>query len=176
MGDILDAGWVCNAILTGVHEVILWYCLLSSPIAQRTAYLLISKKPSNGAWGLPPFQTAVFNNFLSHHIVCHSSNWYNACQRQDRVKPNLSFNLSISVPRRSMQSSSLHVFTLLQQTKPETLEIPQRAEVFQTTLQVLKNKAGQIYKRDLTATGSIAFVNPVELLYRQLDTMEWKQF
>lgn len=63
-----------------------------------------------------------------------------------------------------MQSSSLHAFTLLQQTKPETLEIPQRAEVFQTTLQVLKNKAGQIYKRDLTATGSIAFVNPVELL------------
>ncbi|XP_030299404.1 thyroid peroxidase isoform X1 [Sparus aurata] len=65
--------------------------------------------------------------------------------------------------RRSMQSSSLHVFTLLQQTKPETLEIPQRAEVFQTTLQVLKNKAGQIYKRDLTATELLSWKD-VELI------------
>ncbi|XP_068574237.1 thyroid peroxidase-like [Cebidichthys violaceus] len=53
--------------------------------------------------------------------------------------------------RRSSPLSSTHVFTLLRQTEPETLEISRAAEVFQTTLQVLKNTARQRYKRDVTA-------------------------
>uniref|UniRef100_A0A672J9W0 Thyroid peroxidase n=1 Tax=Salarias fasciatus TaxID=181472 RepID=A0A672J9W0_SALFA len=43
------------------------------------------------------------------------------------------------------------VFTFHRQTEPETLEISRAAEVFQTTLQVLKNRTKQRYKRDVTA-------------------------
>ncbi|XP_053289746.1 thyroid peroxidase [Pleuronectes platessa] len=53
--------------------------------------------------------------------------------------------------RRNEPSSSTHMFTFHRQTDPETLEISRAAEVFQTTLQVLKNKARQRYKRDITA-------------------------
>ncbi|XP_040916622.1 thyroid peroxidase [Toxotes jaculatrix] len=51
--------------------------------------------------------------------------------------------------RRSAPSSSTHMFTFLRQTEPETLETSRAAEVFQTTLQVLKNRARQRYKRDV---------------------------
>lgn len=68
-------------------------------------------------------------------------------------------NLSISVHRRSATSPSTHMFTFLRQTEPETLEIAHAAEVFQTTLQVLKSRARQRYKRDVSTPGRIAFVN-----------------
>ncbi|XP_028251801.1 thyroid peroxidase [Parambassis ranga] len=55
-----------------------------------------------------------------------------------------------SKQRQSTLSSSTHVFAFLRQTEPETLEISRAAEVFQTTLKVLKNRAKQRYKRDVT--------------------------
>nr|XP_020464352.1 thyroid peroxidase [Monopterus albus] len=51
--------------------------------------------------------------------------------------------------RRSAHSASTHVFTFFRQTEPETWESSRAAEVFLTTLQVLKNRAGQRYKRDV---------------------------
>ncbi|TKS86320.1 Gamma-2-syntrophin [Collichthys lucidus] len=53
---------------------------------------------------------------------------------------------------QSTPLSSMRVFTFLRQTEPETLEISRAAEVFQTTLQVLKNRARQRHKRDVTAS------------------------
>nr|XP_019940342.1 PREDICTED: thyroid peroxidase [Paralichthys olivaceus] len=53
--------------------------------------------------------------------------------------------------RRNEPSSSNRMFSFHRQTAPETLEISRAADVFQTTLQVLKNKAREIYKRDVTA-------------------------
>ncbi|XP_076017140.1 thyroid peroxidase [Genypterus blacodes] len=52
--------------------------------------------------------------------------------------------------RRSAASSSSHVFTFLRHAEPETLEISRAAEVFDTTLRVVKSKAKQRYKRDFT--------------------------
>ncbi|XP_037652272.1 thyroid peroxidase [Sebastes umbrosus] len=65
--------------------------------------------------------------------------------------------------RRSSPSSSTHLFTFLRQTEPETLEISRAAEVFQTTLQVLKNRARQRYKRDVTAPELLSWED-VELI------------
>ncbi|KAI3367910.1 hypothetical protein L3Q82_026737, partial [Scortum barcoo] len=78
-------------------------------------------------------------------------------------KPKLSFYLTISVPRRSTTSSSMNVFTFLRQTEPETLEISRAAEVFQTTLEVLKNRARQRNKRDVTAPELVSWED-VELI------------
>lgn len=50
------------------------------------------------------------------------------------------------------------------QTEPETMEISRAAEVFQTTLQVLKNRVRRRYKRDVTAAGRLAFCH----LHREL--------
>lgn len=65
--------------------------------------------------------------------------------------------------RRSTDSSSARVFTFHRQTEPETLEISRAAEVFQTTLQVLKNRAKQRYKRDVTAPEMLSWED-VELI------------
>ncbi|XP_042356758.1 thyroid peroxidase [Plectropomus leopardus] len=65
--------------------------------------------------------------------------------------------------RRSSPSSSTLVFTFSRQAEPETLEISQAAEVFQTTLQVLKNRARQRYKRDVTALELLSWED-VELI------------
>ncbi|XP_032355949.1 thyroid peroxidase [Etheostoma spectabile] len=65
--------------------------------------------------------------------------------------------------RQSPSSSSTHVFAFLRQPDPETLEISQAAEVFQTTLQVLKNRVRQRYKRDVTATELLSWED-VELI------------
>ncbi|KAK2826322.1 hypothetical protein Q5P01_020536 [Channa striata] len=46
-------------------------------------------------------------------------------------------------------SSATHLLTFLRQTEPETREIYRAAEVFQTTLQVLKTRAKQRYKREV---------------------------
>ncbi|XP_008275496.1 thyroid peroxidase, partial [Stegastes partitus] len=46
----------------------------------------------------------------------------------------------------------MHAFTFHRQTEPETQEISRAAEVFQTTLQVLKNRVKQRYKRDYRVT------------------------
>ncbi|XP_047183230.1 gamma-2-syntrophin isoform X1 [Scophthalmus maximus] len=54
-------------------------------------------------------------------------------------------------PRRSAPASSTHAFAVLRQTEPETLEISRAAEVFQTTVQVLRSRARQRYERDVTA-------------------------
>uniref|UniRef100_A0A673C7U8 Thyroid peroxidase n=1 Tax=Sphaeramia orbicularis TaxID=375764 RepID=A0A673C7U8_9TELE len=60
--------------------------------------------------------------------------------------------MSFSVHRRSTSASNMHVLTFLRQTEPETQEISRAAEVFQTTLQVLKNRARQRYKREVTTS------------------------
>ncbi|XP_029316795.1 thyroid peroxidase [Cottoperca gobio] len=65
--------------------------------------------------------------------------------------------------RQSSPSSSKHVFTFPRQTEPETLEISRAAEVFQTTLQVLKNRAKQRYKRDVMAPELLSWED-VELI------------
>ncbi|XP_034530636.1 thyroid peroxidase [Notolabrus celidotus] len=51
--------------------------------------------------------------------------------------------LANSRQRRSTSTSSKNGFTFLRQTEPETLELSQAAEIFQTTLHVLKNRAKQ---------------------------------
>ncbi|XP_069575830.1 thyroid peroxidase [Brachyistius frenatus] len=53
--------------------------------------------------------------------------------------------------RWSTSSSSTRGFTLLRRAEPETLDISRAAEVFQTTLQVLKNRAKQRFKRAVQA-------------------------
>ncbi|XP_070776787.1 thyroid peroxidase [Enoplosus armatus] len=65
--------------------------------------------------------------------------------------------------QQSTSSSSTNVFTFLRQTEPETLEISRAAEVFQTTLQVLKNRARQRHKRDVTAPELLSWED-VELI------------
>ncbi|XP_047467261.1 thyroid peroxidase [Mugil cephalus] len=65
--------------------------------------------------------------------------------------------------RRSTNSSSTHGFSFLRQSEPETLEISRAAEVFQTTLQVLKSKVNHRYKRHLTAAGLLSWED-VELI------------
>ncbi|XP_071327314.1 thyroid peroxidase [Trachinotus anak] len=65
--------------------------------------------------------------------------------------------------RRSTPSSSTHMFRFLRQTEPETLEIARAAEVFQTTLKVLKRSARQRYKRDVTAPELLSW-DDVELI------------
>ncbi|XP_028422067.1 thyroid peroxidase [Perca flavescens] len=65
--------------------------------------------------------------------------------------------------RQRSPLSSTHVFTFLRQPDPETLEISRAAEVFQTTLQVLKNRVRQKYKRDVTATELLSWED-VELI------------
>ncbi|XP_028994547.1 thyroid peroxidase [Betta splendens] len=52
--------------------------------------------------------------------------------------------------RRSSSSSSMRVFTFPRQTESETTESSRAAEVFQTTLQVLKTRAKRLHKRDVT--------------------------
>ncbi|XP_035529626.1 thyroid peroxidase-like [Morone saxatilis] len=71
--------------------------------------------------------------------------------------------LLLSRQRRSTPSSSMHVFTFLRQTEPETLEISRAAEVFQTTLQVLKNRARQRHKRAVTTPELLSWED-VELI------------
>ncbi|KAK1894001.1 Thyroid peroxidase [Dissostichus eleginoides] len=58
--------------------------------------------------------------------------------------------------RRSSASSSMHVSPFLRQTEPETLENSRAAELFQTTLHVLDNRARQRYKRDVMAPGLLS--------------------
>lgn len=65
--------------------------------------------------------------------------------------------------RRSTSASNMHVLTFQRQMEPETQEISRAAEVFQTTLQVLKNKARQRYKRDVT-TPELLSMSDVELI------------
>ncbi|XP_044231397.1 thyroid peroxidase [Thunnus albacares] len=83
-----------------------------------------------------------------------------SCQESHQIVDEALFR---STQRRSTPSSSTHVFTFLRQTEPETLEISQAAEVFQTTLQVLKNRARQRYKRDVTAPELLSW-RDVELI------------
>ncbi|XP_054652210.1 thyroid peroxidase isoform X2 [Dunckerocampus dactyliophorus] len=65
--------------------------------------------------------------------------------------------------RRSSPLSSTHGFTFRRQTETETLEAGHAAEVFQTTLQVLKEKVKQRYKRDIAAAGLLSWEH-VELI------------
>ncbi|XP_033991053.1 thyroid peroxidase-like [Trematomus bernacchii] len=65
--------------------------------------------------------------------------------------------------RRSSASSSMHVSPFLRQTEPETLENSRAAELFQTTLHVLDNRARQRYKRDVMAPGLLSWED-VELI------------
>ncbi|XP_078031505.1 thyroid peroxidase, partial [Epinephelus lanceolatus] len=65
--------------------------------------------------------------------------------------------------QRSSPSSSMHVFTFFRQTEPETLETSRAAEVFQTTLQVLKNRVRQRFKRDVTVPELLSWED-VELI------------
>lgn len=126
----------------------------SSHIHQRIAYLLTSRKPSNCTWSLSPLQTRVINYQITYQI-CSVSVLTKAFYVQGRTGHLNPFILC--VPRRSTPLSSMRVFTFLRQTEPETLEISRAAEVFQTTLQVLKNRVRQRHKRDVTASGRIAF-------------------
>lgn len=132
-------------------------CLSSSHICQRDACLLVSREPSDRARGFSPFQTTVMNYSWLIKLPVSVSN--NTCFKKKATRnENFHFHLSISMPRRSApSSSSARVFTFRRQTEPETLEISQAAEVFQTTLQVLKNRARQRHKRGVTAAGRIAF-------------------
>ncbi|KAF3701443.1 Thyroid peroxidase [Channa argus] len=57
--------------------------------------------------------------------------------------------------RRSTISTSTRVLRFFRQTEPETMEISRAAEVFQTTLQVLKSKAKLRYKRNVVTSGKI---------------------
>nr|XP_046269407.1 thyroid peroxidase-like [Scatophagus argus] len=100
-----------------------------------------------------PHITKAFKLYMKHYSTI----------RNGHQEPQLSFHLSISVPRRSKPSSAMHVFTFPRQTEPETLEISRAAEVFQTTLQVLKNRARQKHKRDVTASELISWED-VELI------------
>ncbi|XP_071400806.1 thyroid peroxidase [Centroberyx affinis] len=65
--------------------------------------------------------------------------------------------------RRSTSRSPSHVFTFLRQAEPETLEISRAAEVFETTLQVLKKRARLRYKRDLSISDLLSW-DDVELI------------
>nr|XP_057946306.1 thyroid peroxidase-like isoform X1 [Doryrhamphus excisus] len=65
--------------------------------------------------------------------------------------------------RRSSPLTSAHGFTFRRQTETETLEMGHAAEVFQSTLQVLKEKVKQRYKRDITAAGLLSWEH-VELI------------
>lgn len=124
-------------------------------IHQRTAYLITSRKPSNCCRSLTSPQTTVLNQ-INYQIVLLCSNrdhW----SKKEQKESKRSFYLPISVHRRSANSSSTHGFSFLRQSEPETLEISRAAEVFQTTLQVLKSKAKQRYKRDFTAQGRLTF-------------------
>lgn len=58
---------------------------------------------------------------------------------------------SLHSSQQQSTPSSKRVFTFLRQTESETLEIARAAEVFQTTLQVLKNRARQRHKRNVMA-------------------------
>ncbi|XP_029900405.1 thyroid peroxidase isoform X2 [Myripristis murdjan] len=65
--------------------------------------------------------------------------------------------------RRSTSRSPMRVFTFLRQAEPETLEISRAAEIFETTLQVLKNRVRLRYKRDL-AVSELLSQEDVELI------------
>ena len=52
-------------------------------------------------------------------------------------------------PRRST-----HMFSFMRQAEPQTLELTRAAEVFHTTLQVLKDRVRRRYKRETTAEGT----------------------
>ena len=110
-------------------------------------------KLSMRPYSTPHNGNELLNEFLSC-LPLFSIKQYLSKKRQK--KPKLSFP---SMNRRSTSSSSTHVFMFLRQTEPETLEISRAAEIFQTTLQVLKNRARQRYKRDVTAPGRIAFLH-----------------
>ncbi|XP_068195373.1 thyroid peroxidase [Antennarius striatus] len=71
--------------------------------------------------------------------------------------------LLLSRQRQNTPSPPTHVFAFLRQTEPETLEVSRAAEVFQTTLQVLKNKARQRHKRSVTAPELLSWED-VELI------------
>lgn len=49
------------------------------------------------------------------------------------------------------------MYTFLRQAESKTQEISTAAEVFETTLHVLKDRASQRDKRDLTLTGTVKF-------------------
>ncbi|XP_067337021.1 thyroid peroxidase [Channa argus] len=65
--------------------------------------------------------------------------------------------------RRSTISTSTRVLRFFRQTEPETMEISRAAEVFQTTLQVLKSKAKLRYKRNVVTSELLSWED-VELI------------
>ncbi|XP_068608140.1 thyroid peroxidase [Brachionichthys hirsutus] len=71
--------------------------------------------------------------------------------------------LLLSRQRQNAAPPSTHSFAFLRQTEPETLELSRAAEVFQTTLQVLKNKARQRHERSVTPPEMLSWED-VELI------------
>ncbi|XP_061781050.1 thyroid peroxidase [Nerophis lumbriciformis] len=65
--------------------------------------------------------------------------------------------------RRSSPLSATHGLTFRRQTETETLEIGHAAEVFQSTVQVFKEKVKQRFKRDITEKGLLSWEH-VELI------------
>ncbi|XP_065822604.1 thyroid peroxidase [Labrus bergylta] len=59
--------------------------------------------------------------------------------------------------RRNTRRPSKNLFTFHRQTEAETLESSRAAEIFQTTLQVLKRKARQIHTRDVMRSGLLSW-------------------
>lgn len=56
-----------------------WHSISSSPLCQRTAYLLISR------CSLAPHSKTVINYQMCYQIVCLWFNWNKTCPRKDRI-------------------------------------------------------------------------------------------
>uniref|UniRef100_A0A3P8TL30 Thyroid peroxidase n=1 Tax=Amphiprion percula TaxID=161767 RepID=A0A3P8TL30_AMPPE len=70
--------------------------------------------------------------------------------------------------------SLIQLFTYHRQAEPETQEICRAAEIFQTTLKLLKERVKQSYKRNVTLPGRFAFLYYIQKIspWMKLDTME----
>uniref|UniRef100_A0A3Q3G266 Thyroid peroxidase n=1 Tax=Labrus bergylta TaxID=56723 RepID=A0A3Q3G266_9LABR len=80
--------------------------------------------------------------------------------------------MDLSVPRRNTRRPSKNLFTFHRQTEAETLESSRAAEIFQTTLQVLKRKARQIHTRDVMRSDilsctAILWTHSIHIFVRQ---------